>query len=69
MNTNIFYLKLLKLPFSWVSISLSIPLILGCVRHLTPSVSESRVQPISGTFHSENKIWIKQFLTNVIIFK
>lgn len=61
-----------KSPSSSVSVSLSTPLTPGCAPHLTPSVSESHVQPTGGTFHSENKVGIKiffgsmeQFLTDI----
>lgn len=61
-----------KSPSSSVSVSLSTPLTLGCAPHLTPSVSESHVQPTGGIFHSENKVGIKiffgsmeQFLTDI----
>ena len=67
-QTQTFELKFLKLPFSQVSTSLSIPLTPGYVLHLTPSVSESRVQPIGDIFHSENKVWVKKLQINKAIF-
>lgn len=50
-----------RLPSSSAAASLSTPSALGCAPHPTPSVSESRVQPTGGIFHSENKVSIKFF--------